>query len=60
MNCNFKENVIYATNSSTIPLEEMVPGTKLKNAIGLHFFFPVEKVKIVEIVITAKTSNIVI
>lgn len=52
-----KSDAILATNTSTIPLEEIAE--KLKNPtrlVGIHFFNPVAKMPLVEIVKGAKTE----
>lgn len=53
-----KENAIIATNTSSIPLDEiskaMVNPTRL---IGIHFFNPVAKMELIEVVSSTKTST---
>ncbi|MDH3465742.1 MAG: 3-hydroxyacyl-CoA dehydrogenase NAD-binding domain-containing protein, partial [Gammaproteobacteria bacterium] len=52
-----KPNALLATNTSSIPLEDLA--SSLKNPsrlVGLHFFNPVAKMQLVEIVNGAKTS----
>jgi 3-hydroxyacyl-CoA dehydrogenase/enoyl-CoA hydratase/3-hydroxybutyryl-CoA epimerase len=52
-----KDDAILATNTSSIPLEELRNG--LKNParlVGLHFFNPVAKMQLVEIVRDAETD----
>lgn len=56
-----KPDAILATNTSTIPLEEI--GTALKNPrrlVGIHFFNPVPKMPLVEIVCGEMTDKTVI
>src|SRR3989338_5412735 len=53
-----KSTAILATNTSSIPLEEIA--TALKNPerlVGVHFFNPVDKMPLVEIVCGEKTSD---
>lgn len=53
-----KSSAIIATNTSSIPLDEincvMTDPTRL---VGIHFFNPVAKMELVEIVSSAKTSH---
>jgi len=52
------ENVIYTTNTSTIPISTLAKASsKPDKFIGLHFFSPVEKMPLVEIIVGKKTSN---
>lgn len=56
-----RPNAILATNTSTIPLEEI--GTALKNPrrlVGIHFFNPVAKMPLVEIVKGISTEVMVV
>ena len=52
------EEGIWASNTSTLPITRL--GSKAKNPsnfIGLHFFSPVEKMPLLEIIIGEKTSD---
>jgi len=52
-----KPGAILATNTSSIPLETLAKGLKdPKRLIGIHFFNPVAKMPLVEIVKTKKSS----
>ncbi|MDX2322132.1 MAG: 3-hydroxyacyl-CoA dehydrogenase NAD-binding domain-containing protein [Moritella sp.] len=51
------DNVIMASNTSTLPISSLaVASTKPANFIGLHFFSPVDKMPLVEIIKGDKTS----
>jgi 3-hydroxyacyl-CoA dehydrogenase/enoyl-CoA hydratase/3-hydroxybutyryl-CoA epimerase len=53
-----KKTAIIATNTSSIPLEQLTESLKKPDRlIGLHFFNPVAKMPLVEIVIGEKTSK---
>ena len=53
-----KESALLATNTSSIPLEEIGEGlTQPERLVGLHFFNPVAKMQLVEIVRGEKTSE---
>jgi len=52
-----KASAILATNTSSIPLEELTPALKQpERLVGLHFFNPVSKMMLVEIVNGASTA----
>ena len=53
-----KRTAIIATNTSSIPLEQLSPALKKPDRlVGLHFFNPVSKMPLVEIVVGEKTSK---
>lgn len=53
-----KRTAIIATNTSSIPLEQLTDSLKKPNRlVGLHFFNPVSKMPLVEIVVGEKTSK---
>lgn len=53
-----KKTAIIATNTSSIPLEQLTASLKKpERLVGLHFFNPVAKMPLVEIVIGEKTSK---
>lgn len=53
-----KRTAIIATNTSSIPLEQLTGSLKKPDRlVGLHFFNPVAKMPLVEIVVGEKTSK---
>lgn len=51
------KNGVYGSNTSTLPITELSKATeKPENFIGIHFFSPVEKMPLVEIITGRKTS----
>lgn len=48
---------VFASNTSTLPITELAKASRApENFIGLHFFSPVDKMPLVEIIIGEKTS----
>jgi len=52
------ENGIWGSNTSTLPITELAQASdKPENFIGIHFFSPVDKMPLVEIICGEKTSD---
>lgn len=52
---------IYASNTSTIPITQLAEASaRPENFIGIHFFSPVDKMPLVEIIIGQKTAPLAI
>ncbi|MEJ6624714.1 MAG: 3-hydroxyacyl-CoA dehydrogenase NAD-binding domain-containing protein [Flavobacteriaceae bacterium] len=52
------EDKIYGSNTSTIPISLLAKSSKRpENFIGLHFFSPVDKMPLVEIIVGEKTED---
>ncbi|WP_372980807.1 3-hydroxyacyl-CoA dehydrogenase NAD-binding domain-containing protein [Marinobacter sediminum] len=51
-------NGIFASNTSTIPITQLADASNApENFIGLHFFSPVDKMQLVEIIVGKNTSD---
>jgi 3-hydroxyacyl-CoA dehydrogenase/enoyl-CoA hydratase/3-hydroxybutyryl-CoA epimerase len=54
-------SAIFATNTSTIPIAQVAEGAPYpENVIGMHFFSPVQKMPLLEVIVTPRTSPEVI
>ncbi|WAI87590.1 Fatty acid oxidation complex subunit alpha [Psychrobacter sp. SC65A.3] len=52
------EDAVYASNTSTLPITELAKASKRPNQfIGLHFFSPVDKMPLVEIIVGEETDD---
>jgi 3-hydroxyacyl-CoA dehydrogenase / enoyl-CoA hydratase / 3-hydroxybutyryl-CoA epimerase len=54
-----KPNAIFATNTSTIPITQIADGARRpENVVGMHFFNPVDRMPLVEVIRGQKTSEL--
>lgn len=55
---NAGDNFIFASNTSAIPIAQIAAAAKQPDrVIGMHFFSPVEKMPLLEVVISNKTAD---
>ncbi|MCP4356428.1 MAG: 3-hydroxyacyl-CoA dehydrogenase [Chloroflexi bacterium] len=55
---HIEETAVFASNTSTLPITGLAQASaRPSNFIGLHFFSPVEKMKLVEIIIGEQTAD---
>jgi 3-hydroxyacyl-CoA dehydrogenase/enoyl-CoA hydratase/3-hydroxybutyryl-CoA epimerase len=52
-----RADCVFASNTSTIPITEIASAsTRPENVLGMHFFSPVHKMPLLEVIVTKKTA----
>jgi 3-hydroxyacyl-CoA dehydrogenase/enoyl-CoA hydratase/3-hydroxybutyryl-CoA epimerase len=55
------DDAIFASNTSTLPITDLAVATKRpEQFIGIHFFSPVDKMPLVEVILGKKTNDVAI
>lgn len=55
---NCGENTVFASNTSSLPIRNIAEkAQRPENVIGLHYFSPVDKMPLVEVIATEQTSD---
>ena len=54
------DNAIFASNTSSIPISQIAQAAaRPKNVVGMHYFSPVEKMPLLEVIVTDQTYDAV-
>lgn len=55
---NTGEGTVFASNTSSIPISLIAAGAaRPENIVGMHYFSPVEKMPLLEVIVTDKTAD---